>query len=318
LAPDLLAFKNTVESDQETSLVQAFWKYINLTGDQSILKVKIGDETAESRLDRALHYLMHNRFDLTHGLLWSGVTVDWGDVQAGAGQVTLLDKHSPRAIGIYNNAMLYVALRDFLTFPELDHATTSFWNSTLRTLNRTIRRWLWDSSRQQYRAHIYLDGSPFPAGFDDAAVFVHGGTTVAIEAGLLSTTEVKTSLAHMDADVKAAGANSIGLSVYPPYPATAFSASLSGTYAMGPYSYQNGGDWDWFGGRMVQQLILRGLEADAYREITPMIRRVRAVGSFYEWWTRYGGPRGTAGFRGAGGELGLAAWMLITWAETVP
>ncbi len=34
-----------------------------------------------------------------------------------------------------------------------------------------------------------------------------------------------------------------------------------------PYSYQNGGDWCWFGGRMIQALIRQGHVAEAYREL---------------------------------------------------
>lgn len=55
----------------------------------------------------------------------------------------------------------------------------------------------------------------------------------------------------MLANVKAAGAGSIGLTLYPPYPDWAF--ENEGMY---PYGYQNGGDWTWFGGRMVQELVM--------------------------------------------------------------
>ena len=41
-----------------------------------------------------------------------------------------------------------------------------------------------------------------------------------------------------------------------------------------PYIYQNGGDWTWFGGRMVQQLIVNGFVEEAYEAIRPMIDRV--------------------------------------------
>lgn len=41
LEPRYAAHKNTVETDQETSLVQAVYKYIKLTGDKSILTEKV-------------------------------------------------------------------------------------------------------------------------------------------------------------------------------------------------------------------------------------------------------------------------------------
>lgn len=39
---------------------------------------------------------------------------------------------------------------------------------------------------------------------------------------------------------------------------------------MGPYSYQNGGDWTWFGGRMAARLVQYGLLADAREVIRPI------------------------------------------------
>ena len=51
--------------------------------------------------------------------------------------------------------------------------------------------------------------------------------------------------------MKEAGAPSIGLTLYPPYPNGYFVNKI-----MNPeYSYQNGGDWTWFGARTIQQLI---------------------------------------------------------------
>ena len=48
--------------------------------------------------------------------------------------------------------------------------------------------------------------------------------------------------------------------------------------------YQNGGDWGWFGGRIVQQLIKAGLVEDAVAELTPIVDRVCRAGDFREWY----------------------------------
>jgi hypothetical protein len=78
--------------------------------------------------------------------------------------------------------------------------------------------------------------------------------------------------------------------------------------------YQNGGDWDWFGARMVQVLV--DLDpAAAYREIKPMVARVLQAGGFYEWWDLAGNPHGSPRFRGAAGALGWAIVLLLRWAE---
>ena len=140
------------------------------------------------------------------------------------------------------------------------------------------------------RAHIFLDGSPFPEDFDEHEIFYHGGTAVAIEAGLLGPDEIAASLEQMRENVRQAGASSIGLNFYPIYPEGLFLSR-----SMRPWYYMNGGDWTWFGGRMVRELTRNGFPADAFRELEPMMDRVLAHGGFYEWWTRDNEPMGAAG-----------------------
>ena len=70
LAPGLMADKNTVEVDEESSLVQAVYKYVKVTGDRSILDERIDGRTVQERLGLALHYLLTERFDAAHGLIW--------------------------------------------------------------------------------------------------------------------------------------------------------------------------------------------------------------------------------------------------------
>ncbi len=71
---------------------------------------------------------------------------------------------------------------------------------------------------------------------------MRGSVMVAIEAGILTHAEVLASYREMQRRVRAAGAASIGLTLYPPYPAGAFRNPQ-----IVPYSYQNCGDWTWFG-----------------------------------------------------------------------
>src|SRR5208283_2222530 len=50
LATNFMANKNTVESDQESSLVQAIQKYVSATHDQALLEERIGGVTVRERL----------------------------------------------------------------------------------------------------------------------------------------------------------------------------------------------------------------------------------------------------------------------------
>jgi len=310
LAPGLLAHKNTVETDQETSLVQAVRKYVTATGDRSILREEVAGECILDRMCRALRYVIVERGDAASGLVWGATTADWGDVQPEHRWGVELDARSHRAIDIYDNAMLAIAIADLLHLLEPGAAQQAEWEGRLADLKRNIRRHLWDPDRRKFTPHLYLEGSPFPEGFAEAEVFYHGGTTIAIEAGLLERDEVVYALDAMKANVRRAGAASIGLTLHPPYPRGFFENP-----AMVPGSYQNGGDWCWFGGRMVRQLIARGMVREAYAELKPMITRVREHGDFYEWWSLDNQPRGSRQFRGSAGVLGVAIQDLLAWAR---
>lgn len=84
---------------------------------------------------------------------------------------------------------------------------------------------------------------------------------------------------------------------------------------MHPYGYQNGGDWDWFGGRMIQQLIRHGYVQEAYQELEPMLTRAIKNEGFYEWYDADNQPRGSGTFRGSAGVLYDAIVMLEKFAE---
>ena len=180
------------------------------------------------------------------------------------------------------------------------------WSPIRESIAKNCRKHLWDSKKQKFIPHIYLEkGSPFPTDFNENEIFYFGGTAIAIEAGLLSRKEIKTSLDEMIKLVKKAGAASIGLTLYPPYPEGFFAnKSMSSVF-----SYQNGGDWTWFGGRMIQQLIKYGFLQEAYEQVLPMLKRVKDNNGFYEWYSVENKPRGSGTFRGEAGVLYSAIVM---------
>lgn len=303
LAPGYAGHKNTVETDQESSLIQAIAKYIRITGDRSILTDTVAGKSIQHHLGRAMQFLLTKRFSTKYGLIWGATTADWGDVQPEHDWGVELNADTHQAIDIYDNAMFVIAINDYLSFASLSPKERQHWINTRDSLKMNIRRHLWDEAKQKYRPHIYLNGSPFPAAFDESEVYYHGGTAVAIEAGLLSKSEVKQVYDKMKQNVKQANAATIGLTLYPVYPAGSFKNG-----GMGPYSYQNGGDWTWFGGRMVSQLIRYNLLEEAHEAIEPMLARVLKNKGFYEWYTPGNQPQGSAGFKGEAGVL----WTAIT------
>ncbi|TDG36622.1 hypothetical protein EZJ43_08950 [Pedobacter changchengzhani] len=298
LAPTYVGHKNTVETDQESSLVQAVSKYIRNTGDTSILKDTVGGITVLKRLENAMQFLLQQRFSEKYGLLWGATTADWGDVQPEHSWGVEVNENTHKAIDIYDNAMFVIALNNFLDFAGLTKQDVKKWAAVKSKLKQHIRKYLWDKTKQKFVPHIYLDGSPFPASFDESVIYYHGGTAVAIEAGLLSKAEVLASYYKMQDDVNKAHASTIGLTLYPTYPAGFFENK-----GMGPYSYQNGGDWTWFGARMVTQLADYGFAKEALVALQPMLQRVVKNKGFFEWYTPDNQPKGSSSFRGSAGVL---------------
>ena len=305
-----VGFKNTVETDQETSLIQAMAKYIRITGDQSILHEMIAGKTALQRLEISIAYLLKNRYSNKYHLLTGATTQDWGDVQIEGGAVVDIDENTHWAIDIYDNAMFVIALNDMAGFYKTESARKK-WQQLKATTVNSIRRYLWDAKKHKFIPHLYLDKSPFPASFDENKIYFHGGTAIAIEAGILSKSEIKLVNQDMVRNVKLSGAPSIGLTLYPVYPEDIYKNST----ASKPYIYQNGGDWTWFGARMIQQLIKHGFIKEAYKELQPMLNRTIKDKGFYEWYGVDGSPNGSAAFKGSAGVLAKAIDELKEWAK---
>ena len=308
-APKHVAFKNTVETDQETSLIQIVGKYIRKTGDRSILEEEIARRTVRERIEEMVNYLMRERFDEKYGLLYGAMTADWGDVQPNDDFGCDMNELSHAAIDVYDNAMFIIAL-DYLVELYPEEADRQKWQQLRERIAGNVRKHLWDADRQKFIPHVYLGESPIPAGFDENAIHYHGGTAVAIEAGLLSHEEIAVVNAQMLENVRLSGMPSIGLTLYPVYPQNFFHGWMAE-----PYVYQNGGDWTWFGGRMIQQLVANGYVEEAYAEIRPMLDRVIRNKGFYEWYGKGNIPSGSGNFKGSAGVLAKAIAMLKHWAE---
>jgi glycogen debranching enzyme len=307
-APGHIGFKNTVETDQETSLIQALGKYVSMTGDSSILTEMVAGKSVYQRLAWAVEYLLTERYAEKYGLITGATTFDWGDVQVEGGEVVDVDSLTHWSIDVYDNAMLVIALEYMVGFAD-DAEERERWRELKASIKDNTRRHLWDGEQNKFIPHIYLEGSPFPDDFDEHAIHFHGGTAVAIEAGILDKEEIEAVLSHMKTNVELSGAGSIGLTIYPPYPSEVLGASVSP-----PYQYQNGGDWTWFGGRMIQQLIAYGFVAEAYSLAQPMFDRVLVNDGFYEWYSIDGSPKGSGDFKGSAGVLAKAIGMFEDWA----
>ncbi len=307
LEPVYCGHKNTVETDHESSLVQAVFKYVKKTGHQEFLEQEVGGIRVVERMAMAMDFLMNHRWSEKYNLIYGATTADWGDVQHQHPWGVYITDETHFCVDIYDNAMFLIALDNLM---ELAPAYESKWRPVHEMISKNTMKTLWDNENEKFIPHVYLDKSPYPDDFDENEIYYHGGTAVAIEAGLLNERQIKVSLDKMIHNVERSGAGSIGLTLYPPYPAWAF--ENKGMY---PYGYQNGGDWTWFGARMIQQLVHYGFVQEAYDQLLPMTSRVIENDGFYEWYTIENKPEGSGTFRGSAGVLYKSIALLENWAE---
>lgn len=329
--PALRAHKNSVETDQESSLVLGTLYYVQATNDHRFLSERIAGQSVLQRLEAAFDWVKQNRWSTRHGLVWNATTLDWGDGQASTEWrelsegvprnpenlplLTELGPHSHPALCIYTNALFSLALDALARLHETlgNAAASASWRHRHRALNAAIREHLWDSARQKFHPHVYLEkGSPFPADFDEEAIYYHGGTAVAMQAGLLSEEEARRAFHTMSANVREAGARTVGLTVWPLYSVS----SLRNALFERPFFYQNGGDWPWFGARVPLGLLRCGCPQEAFAALLPIARMIDAADSFSEWYRPDGTPAGSSGFRGAAGVTHQAITALRQWANS--
>lgn len=323
ILPDWLGHKNSVETDQESSLVIAVAHFLRATGDTSFLREMVEGIPVLDRLGLALDWIRQHRWSPAHGLVWNATTIDWGDGQAirdweetADGQpltperlpeLTELNDQSHPALCIYTNALYSLALADYAWLCQQagrDASTTHRENEALR---HAIRSVLWDADRQKFRPHVYLEkGSPFPSDFNEDEIHYHGGTAVAMQAGLLTVDEMRRVTSDMQANVAAAGARSVGLTIWPLYQVP----TLNNALFLKPFNYQNGGDWPWWGARVPQALCRHGLYPEAAATLLPIAKMIEDAGGFFEWYSPDGTPHGASGFRGAAGVFAKAAELL--------
>jgi hypothetical protein len=300
-APAYKAHKNTVETDQESSLILAIARYIDASGDKQILHEEKNGKTVLERCEMALHFLIKDMYSEEYGLLIGATTIDWTDVQPESPWGVFITEDTHWCVDVYDNAIFVLAINEYLEWVEDDDAKFNFWSKEKEAIIAHVKKHLWDAENQKFIPHVYLEDSPF-SGFDEDEIFYLGGTTYAILAGILNENEIEASFNKMLEIKEASGSMTVAIINYPPYPAGSF-------YNNGaePYVYVNSADWTWWGGRVIEAMIKTGHLDLAYQEISPFLDRVIKNNGFYEWYSVLDHqPHGSNTFLGAAGALGKA------------
>ncbi|TWO34674.1 hypothetical protein E1J38_002115 [Seonamhaeicola sediminis] len=304
-APKYKAHKNTVETDQESSLILAIARYIDVTGDKDILQLNKNGKTVLERCELALNFLKEKMYSEKYNLLFGATTVDWTDVQPESPWGVFITKDTHWSVDVYDNAIYVLAINEFLEWVKNDTEKYNFWNAERASIKANVRKHLWDEKLQKFVPHRYLKDSPF-SGFDEDEIFYLGGTVYGIMAGFLTEDEIETSYKKMLAIKNLTGAMTVAVINYPPYPKGSFINP-----GVDPYVYVNTADWTWWGGRTIEAMIKTGHLELAYQEISPFLDRVIKNDGFYEWYSVIDHqPHGSNTFLGAAGALGKAIKLL--------
>jgi hypothetical protein len=93
--------------------------------------------------------------------------------------------------------------------------------------------------------HVHL--TPVNFDFTESDKFPMGGNAIAVGVGLASHTQASQIFKVTEERKKEANATTIGCVLYPPYPEGFFANPIMDE----EHEYQNGGQWDWFAGRLI-------------------------------------------------------------------
>jgi hypothetical protein len=294
--------KNTVESDQESSLVLAAYQLA--LGDPGWLGGEVAGVSRLDRLDRALEWVWQNRYDRDQGLIWSGFTADWGDVEksyADSRAIKLSDR-SRRTFSTYTQALYIQAAQKLalLTGRLNRKILVEKWRRRGKIIADNCRRQLYLPEQGYFLVHR-VAGSP---GFFELekGILAVGGNAEAIRAGLLDNGEITRLLQVLESRRRQYGLRTVSFTLLPPYPQGFFPHPL----LRSPWNYQNGGEWDWIGGRLVSALYQAGFRPKAEQYLKEIVAKNLDDMNIFEWSDKSGGGQGASFYAGAAGILGEA------------
>jgi hypothetical protein len=302
--------KMTVETDQESSLVLAAYA-IGKENPQWFQKA-INGKTVPDRLELALVWVWQNKRNPRYNLIYSGFTADWGDTENTYPdqRATKLSDRSTLVFSIYTQAKYIQAI---------DHLVKIFKQSNDTTNREKIREWQARSNtlKSQTQKHLYLEDKGYfithivPTAEKEKYFQIEkdmlavGGNAEAIIAGLMNKDQIKRFLEVLEERRKEYQLRTVSFTLIPPYPEGFFPHHL----LWHPWNYQNGGEWDWIGGRVVKALFLKGFSKEAERYLLEIVKKNLANFCIFEWEDRKGTGRGAMFYVGAAGVIGEAILM---------
>lgn len=298
---------NTTEADQESSAVRAAYQAFLAGGDVGWLRHDVAGEPLLHRLERALGSVYERRRDARTGLIVNALTADWGDVSPTYAdqRAIYLDPRTPRAVGLYTNALFVQAARELalLHAHAGDGVGAARWVARAAEIGAAVEGLLWQERRGFFRMQLVLTPPLAPRFPDTAGVFALGGNAHALRAGLASGARALRVLDVADERRRQYGLATVGAVLLPPLADGAFAHPAMAR----AWHYQNGGQWDWIAGRFLLAAYEAGDSERATAQLAAIARRVTQAGGLHEWYTRDGRGQGSATYAGAAAALAQAA-----------
>ena len=292
--------KNTTETDQEASAVQAAGDVAQLLGPEWLNK-KIGGRSILDRLESALSFVLKNRTDLKTGLILGAHTADWGDVdmEDADQQAVYTDSRTHWTADIYDQAMVYEACLDLAEMMEAAgrKEQARIWAGKASALGTKANAELWQEDKGFYRVHIHI--TPLTHDFNEDDMFAMGGNAQAVISGMAGERRAGRIIEQALKRQSDFALSTLSGSLLPPYPKGFFRHPSMDD----PYEYQNGGQWDWFGGRLIRAMFEHGFSREARNKLLQIARKNLKNNGLFEWDAPAGRGRGSDYFAGSAGVL---------------
>ncbi len=295
--------KNTTETDQEASAVQAAYQIFEIKGPPWLEKTVAGEKIID-RLEKALQFVCDSRWNEEFGLVTGAHTADWGDVDLvdADQEAVYADGRTHWTADIYDQSMFCEACLNLggMMGAVGEIKKGDFWREKALSIKDNANKWLWQEDKGFYRVHIHLDDLRHE--FNEADMFAMGGNTQAVLSGLADEEKARRIIQEALKRQEAYRVSTISGTLLPPYPKNFFKHPLLDD----PYEYQNGAQWDWFGARLIYAMFQHGFSQTATEKWLEIIKKNVLNRGFFEWDNKEGVGQGSDFYAGTAGSMGKA------------
>ncbi len=246
------------------------------------------------QITNLLKTVLEVKKDKNGSLLTSAYTMDWGDVQYANEDPIHLNENSYIVTGAYENFLFYKAVSKLTKiFKELNikDKNIDFFKKLKKTLKKEILKNFWNPQKGFFISNRHI--TPVKTPFDEKNIFPMGSNAVSLSTDIVDEEKfssiVKTALFKQ----KLFNFSTISGVLLPCYPKDFFSHPSVRDY----FHYQNGGQWDWFGGMLLKEMFSKDkFFKEAFKALKEIASKNISNKGFYEWNDMIGRPQGARNY----------------------